>query len=381
MAEEEVGVELYRLAIEQTSDYALFLLDPGGRIITWNLGAQRIKGYTREEILGRHFSIFYPHEAVEGGWPAHELRVAANEGHFEDEGWRIRKDGSRFWANVVITALRDNNGKLVAYSKITRDLTERKQQEEALRHSEERFRLLVEGVVDYAIYMLDAQGIITSWNAGAQRLKGYSREEIIGKHFSRFYSPEDVDVGKPWEVLARAQRTGHASEEGWRLKKNGERFWAQVVVTALYDPEGHLRGFAKVTQDLSDRRQIEHLEQAAKNINEFIAMLAHELRNPLAAIRYVVHVLAKAPVGKPTSETLLRTIDRQSAQLTRIVDDLLDISRISRGSLTIQKGPVDMAEVVRRALETAAPAIEAGKRRTALEIPEGGFSSVETFSA
>src|SRR5205085_5519627 len=116
------------------------------------------------------------------------------------------KDGSRFWANVVITALRDENGKLLAFSKITRDLSDRKMHDEALRQSEERFRLLIEGVTDYAIYMLDVQGIITSWNAGAQRITGYTREEIVGKHFSRFYDQEDVDAGKPWEELAVARR-------------------------------------------------------------------------------------------------------------------------------------------------------------------------------
>ena len=170
----KVDPALYRLSIEQTREYAVFLLDTDGRILTWNAGAEAIKGYAADEIIGRHFSIFYAPEALQIGWPAHELKVATQEGRFEDEGWRIRKDGSRFWANVVITALRDDNGKLVAFSKITRDLTDRKLHEEALRQSEERFRLLVDGVVDYAIYMLDPTGMVTSWNAGAHRIKGYT---------------------------------------------------------------------------------------------------------------------------------------------------------------------------------------------------------------
>src|SRR5688572_24681658 len=243
---------LYRLLVEQAKDYALFVLDKDGRVMTWNLGAQRIKGYAAEEIVGRHFSVFYTREAVDSGWPQHELKIAASEGRFEDEGWRVRKDGSRFWANVIITALRDENGALLGYSKITRDLTERRLHEEALRQTEERFRVLIEGVVDYAIFMLDPEGMVSSWNAGAQRIKGYGRDEIVGKHFSRFYLAADVEAGKPWEELATARREGRAESEGWRVRKNGERFWARAIVTALYDEGRHLRGFAKVTQDLSE---------------------------------------------------------------------------------------------------------------------------------
>jgi PAS domain S-box-containing protein len=360
---------LFQLIVQQVKDYALFALDPAGRIMTWNLGAERIKGYAPEEIVGRHFSVFYTPDAVARGWPAEELRLATREGRFEDEGWRVRKDGSRFWANVVITALRDESGKLLGFSKITRDLTERRLHEEAVRQAEERFRLLVEGVVDYAIFMLDPDGVVTSWNAGAQRIKGYARDEIIGQHFSRFYGNEDIEAGKPWEELATARREGRAEDEGWRLKKNGERFWARVVVTPLHDASGHLRGFAKVTQDLTDRRSIQSLQDAAKELNEFIATLAHELRNPLAPIRTAVEVMAKVPGSDPAQQTMRDTIDRQSAQLARIVDDLIDIARVTRGAMSIEQAPVDMTEAVRRALETAAPAVEAGRHRLDIELP------------
>ena len=360
---------IYQLIVEQTRDYAVFFLDTQGRIMSWNTGAQRIKGYAPEDIIGRHFSTFYTRDAVASGWPEHELKVAAAEGRFEDEGWRVRKDGSRFWANVVITALRDEDGKLLGFSKITRDLSERRMHEEALRQSEERFRLLLEGVTDYAIYMLDVEGVITSWNTGAQRIKGYKREEIIGKHVSRFYTPEDQAAGKPWEEIATARRTGHAEAEGWRVKKGGEKFWARTMVSALHDSSGRLRGFAKVTQDLSERRHVQDLEKAAQNVNEFIAMLAHELRNPLAPIRNAVHIMAQLPPGDPAQHTMRETIDRQSAQLSRIVDDMLDIARITRGGLAVERSHLDLGEVMRHAVETATPSIEAARHSLELDLP------------
>jgi PAS domain S-box-containing protein len=364
-----IDAAMFARMVAQVRDYALFVLDPAGRILSWNAGAQRIKGYAPEEIIGRHFSVFYTPEAVARRWPAEELRLATREGRFEDEGWRVRKDGSRFWANVVITALRDDDGGLLGFSKITRDLTERKLHEEALRQTEERLRLLIEGVVDYAIYMLDPHGVITSWNVGAERIKGYGREEIIGKHVSQFYTDEDVHAGKPWEELATARRVGRGVDEGWRVRKDGRRFWARVVITALYDAGGHLRGFAKVTQDLSDRRQIQDLEKAARHVQEFIAMLAHELRNPLAPIRGAVDLMGKLPPADPAQKALRETIERQSAQLARIVEDMIDIARITRGDFSIERSPVDLREVVRRALETAAPLIQAGRHRLEVDLP------------
>ena len=369
MAHLEKPPDLFRLAIDQTRDYAMFLLDVTGHIRSWNLGAARIKGYHESEILGKHFSIFYTRDAVESGWPQHELKVAGAEGRFEDEGWRVRKDGSRFWANVIITALRGESGELLGFSKITRDLTERRLQEEALRQSEERFRLLVEGVIDYAVFMLDTEGLVTSWNAGAQRIKGYSRDEVLGRSYSRFYTEEDIRRNKPWESLATAKRLGRAEEEGWRVKKNGDRFWARAVITPLRDSEGRLRGYAKVTQDLTDRRHIQELESAALHVNEFIAVLAHELRNPLAPIRNAVQLMAATPAGSPANVSMLGIIDRQSAHLSRIVDDLVDISRITRGKLQVERVPVELGAVVRRAVETSAPLVQAARHTLEVDVP------------
>ena len=253
---QELG-ELHRLLIESVRDYAIFALDPRGYILSWNAGAERFKGYSAQEIIGKHFSIFYPPEKVAEGFPDFELREAARTGRFEDEGWRVRKDGSRFWANVVITALRDEARTLVGYAKVTRDLTARREAEEALRLSEERFRLLVESVKDYAIFMLDPRGYIATWNAGAARIKGYTADEIIGKHFSIFYPAEKVAERFPEYELEVAAREGRFEDEGWRVRKDGSRFWANVVITALRNEAGELVGFGKVTRDLTERRAAE----------------------------------------------------------------------------------------------------------------------------
>jgi PAS domain S-box-containing protein len=362
--------KLYELMTSRVVDYAIFLLDPEGNIMSWNAGAAIIKQYTAEEIIGRHFSIFYTPGDIERNWPAIELKRAKTEGRFEDSGWRVRKDGSRFWANVIITALRDDNGNLVAFSKITRDLTQRKAEDESLRESEERFRLLVDGVQDYAIYLLSPDGIVTSWNAGARRIKGYESGEIIGKHFSRFYTQEDIERGKPWAELAIARESGRAEDEGWRVRKDGTTFWARVVVTALHDSDGRMHGFAKVTQDLTQRRHSEALEMASTNLTDFIAVLAHELRNPLAPIRNAVQLQLIAAPTDPVQEISRTIIDRQSGQLIRIVEDLLDINRIARGTFSIDARPVSVATIVERAVETSRPAIDEARHTLKIEIGE-----------
>jgi PAS domain S-box-containing protein len=245
---------LHRLLVESVDEYAIFALDPEGYILSWNPGAERFKGYRAEEVIGKHFSIFYLPERIAEGFPEFELREAARLGRFTDEGWRLRKDGTRFWAYVVITALRASTGELVGYAKVTRDLTERRDAEEALRESEKRFRLLVQSVKDYAIFMLDENGYVATWNEGAERIKGYTASEIIGQHFSKFYSEEDIASGKPPRELEIASSTGQYEEEGWRLRKDGSRIWASVLITALRNDDGRLVAFAKVTRDLTERR-------------------------------------------------------------------------------------------------------------------------------
>ena len=261
--------ERFHFFVQAVQDYALFMLDPEGNVATWNSGAERIKGYQASEIIGHHFSAFYPEEDLKARKPWRELEVAAKVGRFEDEGWRIRKDGSRFWANVVITAVRDDTGALIGFGKVTRDLTERKQIEDELRRKEERFRLLVGEVQDYAIFMLDTDGYVLTWNLGAQRIKGYQPSEIIGKHFSRFYPEEDIQRGKPARGLEIAAEVGRFETEGWRVRKDGSKFWADVVITALRDSGGTLIGFAKVTRDFTDRMlDQKSLEDSQRQLRE-----------------------------------------------------------------------------------------------------------------
>ena len=277
----------FELLVQSVTDYAIYMLDPTGRVTSWNPGARRFKGYAAEEIIGEHFSRFYTPEEREAGIPKIALETAEREGRFEIEGWRVRKDGSRFWANAVIDPIRDSSGKLLGFAKVTRDLTQRKAAEDALRASEERFRLLVHSVTDYAIFMLDRNGLVSSWNPGAERFKGYTADEILGQHFSRFYSDEDREAGIPAKALETARREGRFEAEGWRVRKDGSRFWANVIIDPIRDTNGDVIGFAKVTRDLTEKRAMEEqLRQSQKMeaVGQLTGGLAHDFNNLLTGI-------------------------------------------------------------------------------------------------
>lgn len=330
--------ERFRSLVQGVTDYAIVMLDPEGRINSWNEGAELIHGYKAGEVIGKHFAIIYPEEDLRRGKPAWELEVASRTGRFEDHGWRVRKDGTRFWANVIVTALHDGDGRPCGFGKVTRDITRQREAEEALRASEERFRLLVQGVRDYAIFMLDPRGNVTSWNEGAQRIKGYTASEIIGKHISVFYTDEDAAVGKAQLNLERAVKEGRIEDEGWRVRKDGSRFWASVVITALRDDTGALYGFSKVTRDITEKRRA---QQALEKSHAALTASEHSLRELsgrllrmqdeergrlgrelhdtigqyLSALKMTLEVLTSTPPPKRSEEQL--------AECIRITDDCI----------------------------------------------------------
>lgn len=362
--------DIFARLVDAVEDYAIFVLDRHGVVSSWNPGARKIKGYERDEIVGRHFSTFYPPHDVQRGWPEQELAMAALHGRFEDEGWRVRKDGSRFWANVIITALRHDDGELYGFAKITRDLSERRRDEELLRQSEERFRLLVDSVRDHAIYMLAPDGRIESWNSGAQALKGYPAAEVLGRHFSMFFTAEDRAAGKPQQELNDALRTGRVQGEGWRVRRDGSVFWATVKLTAVHDAEGRPLGFAKVTRDMTEQRRLAELEHSARRISQFLAMLGHELRNPLAPIRNAVSLMRLDPAFPPSLRASRDIIDRQLTHVTRLVDDLLDVGRITTGKLVLRREPITWREVVTRSVEMTVPLVESRGHTLDVQVPE-----------
>ena len=494
---EQWSEERTLLPVASVTDYAIFMVDPEGTITTWNLGAERTKGYRADEAIGRNFSMFYTPEDAAAGKPRRLLRRAQEDGRVEDEGWRVRKDGSRFWADVVISRVNDGNGKLIGYTKITRDLTERRRAEEQLRQAEERLRLMIESVQDYAIFMLDREGRVATWNRGAEHIKGYTAQEIVGQHFSRFYPPEEISAGKPERELELATSTGRFEEEAWRIRKDGSRFWANVVLSATRNRDGVLIGFTKVTRDLSERKraaeetaerarqhsvaaelglyalQTAHLDQviersmqtvretlqiddvrifrageslppgartvrihapepdaeygflaacasgplnpndvaflqAVANVlavamarsqseeqlrraereaaeergntvrvqeallerDEFISVAAHELRTPLTALQLKLQGLENSGgFPQPKAERLGAAV-RQTERLARLIDRLLDVSRISQGRVEMAPEIFDLAILVRQVAEDFREPAAQARAALELQLPE-----------
>jgi PAS domain S-box-containing protein len=344
--------------VDAVQDYAIFLLGPEGDIRSWNRGASRIMGYSADEVIGRHFSIFYTEEDKQAEKPRHELETALAEGRVEDEGWRLRKNGDRFWTNTIITPMRDKSGGVMGFAKVTRDLTERRHAEEQLRRSEEIFRLLVSSVQDYAIFMLDKNGYVETWNAGARRIKGYEPEEIIGRHFSTFYPEEEIRAHKPERELEIATETGRFEETGLRLRKDGTRFWANVLITAVRDAQGNVTGFAKVTRDVTEQRRAEDMRRqllvsldANRAKDEFLMTLSHELRTPMTAILGWSRLLPTLRNDETMFADALASITRSAQVQARLIDDVLDVSRIVSGKLRLTRENVDIEHLLNLSID------------------------------
>lgn len=381
--------ERYRLMVEGVREYAIFLLDEHGNITTWNDGAKRIKGYSANEIIGRHFSTFYTSEDLESKKPERELVIATQTGKYEEEGWRVRKNGSVFWANVVITALFTEQNKLIGFSKVTRDLTERKENEEWLRQSEERYRLLVEQVTDYGIFMMDEKGRITSWNEGAKNINGYTSTEIIGKYFSIFYPEEDLVNGKPQHELRVAKAEGKYEEEGWRVRKDGTRFWASVVITAVYNHEGTHMGYSKVTRDLTERKAAERalrdshdryrslteelrhtnsqLTSANRELEQFTSIVSHDLQEPIRTIKSFLQLI-DMKVDAEQQQDLKNYIGKSINAANRMRQLILNLLQYSQlGKTEVNEDRVLVTDVVNEALQNLRTSVEASEAEITIE--------------
>ncbi|WP_044463231.1 PAS domain-containing sensor histidine kinase [Pseudomonas sp. MRSN 12121] len=345
--------ERFRLLVEAVVDYAIYMIDPQGIVTSWNAGARRFKGYQEAEVLGTHFSCFYTAEDRAAGLPQRALHTALTEGRFEGEGWRVRKDGTRFWCHVVIDPIRDSSGELLGYAKITRDLTERKIAEETLKQSEQQFRLLVQSVTDYALYMLDPEGRVSSWNLGAQRIKGYLPQEIIGQHFSRFYSEQDRAAGEPERALQTALREGRFEKQGVRVRKDGTQFQAHVIIDPIRSDSGQLLGFAKVTRDISEavqaqqelERAREALFQAQKlqAIGQLSGGIAHDFNNLLTVILGNLE-LARKRIDDPGR--LARLLDNAALGAERGVSLTQRMLAFARRQ-ELKSEPVDLPHLVK----------------------------------
>jgi PAS domain S-box-containing protein len=361
----KVSEDSFRLLVQSIVDYAIYMLNPNGFVTSWNTGAERIKGFQTHEVVGQHFSTFYTPEDRAAGLPDKVLETARRGGRFEGEGWRVRKDGSRFWASVVIDAIKGDEGELLGFAKITRDMTEKRETQQALLEAERRFRLLVEGVTDYAIYMLDPDGRVTNWNAGAERIKGYGPDEIVGQHFSRFYTPEDKESGIPARALETARSTGRYDAEGWRMRKDGTRFWASVIIDAIHDDSGELIGFAKITRDMSEKRETQlRLEESREQLfrsqkmealGQLTGGLAHDFNNLLTAILGACELAQRSFDDREKLQRMLDGVRNSAQRGASLTKQLLAFARAQQldiKQIDLRPFFAEMATLIRPSLRS-----------------------------
>jgi PAS domain S-box-containing protein len=391
----------FRLLVESVTDYAIYMLDPEGRVVTWNVGAERSKGYTAEEVLGRNYSIFFLPEDSEVGIPAQELAAAAREGRYETESWRVRKDGSKFWALVTLTAIRGPQGGLRGFATVTRDLSSQKVAEEALRSRNaqlERYRFIVGSVADYVIFTMDVEGRIDSWSDGAHNMLGYTAEEALGREYSLVFPPANIQGGVPRREMEEAARTGHCTTEDWRLCRDGTLVWVSGALTAVRDETGKLTGYIRVARNMTQQKRleeslakmatelearvmertrelettVEELRRKNQEVEAFVYIVSHDLRAPLVNVQGFVRELEESgkhlkavieacperarcwpgvlPVLDDEIAGALHFISASTTKFERLINALLGLSRHRRQIYQLTR--VNVWELVSNAVAT-----------------------------
>ncbi len=405
--------------VNGVTDYAIYMLDPEGRVATWNIGAERSTGYTAREVLGKHFSLFFLPEDAQAGVPAEELATTVRLERYESEAWRQRKDGTKFWALVTLTAIRGPNGELRGFAKVTRDMSAQKAAEVALKSLNaqlERYRIIVENVTDHLIYTLDAEGRIESWNPSAQRILGYPPEEVVGLEYAMNFLPEEAEAGEPQRQLEEASRNGHCATEGWRKRRDGSIFWSSGVLTALRNQEGTLTGYIRVARDMTLQKRLEEslarvamdmekrvaertreleetvaeLQRKNQEVEAFVHIVSHDLRAPLVNVQGFVRELEESsktlraiirdcprwevcwPGIRPVLEDeiggALHYISASTTKFERLINALLGLSR--QGRQVYQLTRVNVWELVTNAVATFQQMIvEAGAEVVVRALP------------
>ncbi len=411
----------FRLLVDSVTDYAIYMLDPEGRVVTWNVGAERSKGYKAEEILGRNYSIFFPPEDAEAGLPADELATAVRLGRYETETWRVRKNGARFWVLVTLTAIHGPRGELLGFANVTRDLTAQKAAEEALRSRNaelERYRFIVGSVADYVIFTLDEEGRIDSWSDGARNVLGYNAEEALGREYSMVFTPAEIETGAPRLEMEEAARTGHCTTESWRVRRNGSLFWASGALTAVRDETGKLTGYIRVARDMTQHKHleeslakmagdleirvvertreleitVEELQRKNREVEAFVYIVSHDLRAPLVNVQGFVRELEESckrlkevlqtcpqsefcwpgvePILNEEMGGALRYISASATKFERLINALLGLSR--QGRQVYQLARVNVWDLVTNAVATLQQAIVEAEA----EVEVGSLPSV-----
>jgi two-component system sensor histidine kinase/response regulator len=384
-----------RLLLQSNVTEALCLLDPDGHVESWNTSAERIAGYTAAEVVGRDYALFFTPEDIAAGEPGRVLATARDSGRYTAEAWLIRKDGTPFLARVAIDAIRRDDGGLRGFVTITLDITKQRseeQQRERLsqelaeardqaRANEERALILLHSNVTEAMYFLDPDGNIETWNASAERIKGYTADEIIGRNFAIFFPPEDVASGEPARVLATAREHGHFTDEAWRVRKDGSRFWARVALDAISPEDGTLRGFVKVTSDITGQqlerqgqdqlsrdlaKARDHAEEASQAKSRFLATITHDLRTPLHGILGYVELLKLEGGLNAKQSERLDAMMAAGQYLLGTINAVLDMSLIEADQIELQPEEIDLPDLVRGCLEVVRP--EANAKGLALSM-------------